>query len=90
MGYMGFGMKKSVYTRKPRKAFKKLKKILGTKLRPGEHISSAQLTDERKLELGNELRRERNTSRAKTAVALIAVVGLMLVIAYKFSSYWLV
>lgn len=29
MGYMGFGMRKEVYTRKPKAAFKKLKKIYG-------------------------------------------------------------
>ncbi len=29
MGYMGFGMKKEVYTRKPKKAFNKLKQVYG-------------------------------------------------------------
>jgi hypothetical protein len=32
MGYMGFGMRKEAYTRKPRKAFKHLKRLLETEL----------------------------------------------------------
>lgn len=32
MGYMGFGMRKEVYTRKPKTAFKKLKAIYGDHL----------------------------------------------------------
>ena len=31
MGYMGFGMRKEVYTRKPKTAFKKVKKMYGEK-----------------------------------------------------------
>ena len=29
MGYMGFGMRKEVYTRKPKEAFKRIKKVYG-------------------------------------------------------------
>ena len=32
MGYMGFGMRKEVYTRKPKKAFEKVKKVYGKEL----------------------------------------------------------
>ena len=35
MGYMGFGMKKEVYTRKPKKAFKKVKKFILPKTQAG-------------------------------------------------------
>lgn len=31
MGYMGFGMRKEVYTRKPKKVFEKLKEVYGQK-----------------------------------------------------------
>lgn len=31
MGYMGFGMRKEAYTRKPKAAFKKVKKVYGEK-----------------------------------------------------------
>ncbi|MDN5211306.1 hypothetical protein QQ020_04565 [Fulvivirgaceae bacterium BMA12] len=42
MGYMGFGMRKEVYTRKPKPAFKKIKKIYGKHLDLPK--SSLQLT----------------------------------------------
>lgn len=37
MGYMGFGMNKAVYTRKPKKSFSHLKNVYGEKLEMLKH-----------------------------------------------------
>jgi hypothetical protein len=37
MGYMGFGMNKAVYTRKPKKSFSHLKNVYGEKLEMLRH-----------------------------------------------------
>lgn len=39
MGYMGFGMRKEVYTRKPKEVFKRLKKIYG----PGASVPKSNI-----------------------------------------------
>lgn len=47
MGYMGFGMNKAVYTRKPKKAFSHLKNVYGEKLEMLKHnqqVHSPQAT----------------------------------------------
>jgi ribosomal protein S12 len=47
MGYMGFGMNKAVYTRKPKKPFSHLKKVYGEKLEMLKHdqqVRSPQAT----------------------------------------------
>lgn len=41
MGYMGFGMKKEVYTRKPKKPYAYLKKLYGDQLE--KHLSTTHI-----------------------------------------------
>ncbi len=42
MGYMGFGMRKEVYTRKPKEAFKKLKQVHGETPKKGTGLKDSE------------------------------------------------
>jgi hypothetical protein len=73
MGYMGLGMNKELYTRKPKKAFKKLKNIWGRKTNPDRGNVHEQLSEERKLEIAQELRLDRNRTRRNALLFLVAL-----------------
>lgn len=87
MGYMGFGMKKENYTRKPRKAFQHLKKLYGDRLDKFDHhekrteLKSDKLTEAQRESIKHHFATERkHTRRDQIKVFLIALVaaGLLL------------
>jgi hypothetical protein len=73
MDYMGLGMNKELYTRKPKKAFKKLKTIWSKKTNPNRGNEHEQLSEERKLEIAHEVRLERNRTRRNVLLFLAAL-----------------
>jgi|TARA_Y100001934_G_C12372855_1_gene787463 cytoskeletal protein RodZ len=85
MGYMGFGMKKETYARKPRKIFKHLKNIYGDKLDKFDHhqkqteLHSQEFSDEDRRALQVKLKQKSKAeSRHKLRLLLLSVVLMIL------------
>jgi len=79
MGYMGFGMRKIDYTRKPKKAFKKVKHIYGKELKiPKSNILLDENTHQKSL-IQKEYRKSRTLS---------LVVSFLLCLAFSCTIIW--
>lgn len=83
MGYMGFGMRKEVYTRKPRKPFKKLKKLLDIELKKG-HKKGIQKSDFTKEEIAIAKAKIREKLKAKKEKELLITIFAICVIILSF------
>ncbi len=92
MGYMGFGMRKEVYTRKPKSSFGKLKKIYGEHLENYGHIkkekgvwSEKDKADFRRM-VTNKIRNQRieeSTYNFVIFISLLTIVGFAIYFALK-------
>lgn len=100
MGYMGFGMKKENYTRKPRKAFKHLKKLYGDRLEKFDQpekrteLKSDKLSEEDRAAITHRFAIEqRHNRKEKAKILLIALVsaGLLLwafIALFRYYFHW--
>lgn len=91
---MGFGMKKSVYTRRPKKVFAKLKSVYGEELKKRANDSfspSGTLTLEEKEKIKLKITQDLKAGKLKTIkVIFISVVLLITVpasIAYLYTTF---
>jgi len=91
MGYMGFGMRKEVYTRKPKVPFKKMKQLYGDKLEDYYRLNKKvkekrrQMNAEEKEEIKRMVRKivvRENTVNTIMIIATLIIFGLALYIAY--------
>lgn len=86
---MGFGMQKEVYTRKPKKAFKHLKKIYCDELDQGwdtkykAREQYQKLTEQEKLLLREKIKsRLKAENKKRVLIMLISLVGTVLFMAF--------
>ena len=87
MGYMGFGMRKEVYTRKPKKAFEKIRKIyeqeakknLPKNLKLDDHRIDERTRNLIRRKIIKERRKELILSISFATVALIAIIILFII-----------
>ena len=84
MGYMGFGMKKEVYSRKRRKAYKHYKKLYGErldkfKLRKQQKGQNSKLTEADMEAFRAELRQKAKAENRKRLLVLIVSAVLTVV-----------
>lgn len=82
MGYMGFGMRKEVYTRKPKEAFKKLKGIYGEKSRKISQDADPDF-DAIKVAHKGRFRQFYETTLFKL-IAILSSIGLIVSIIWTF------
>lgn len=94
MGYMGFGMKKSVYTRRPKKVFAKLKSVYGEELKKRANDSfspSSALTLEEKEKIKLKITKDIRYGKQKTIkvilVSLVLLITVPIVITYLYTKY---
>lgn len=91
MGYMGFGMRKEVYTRKPKTSFSKMKKIYGDhmedfhKSKPGKREWTAKEKEEFKKMVTEKIKKHNMMESFYHFViymAIASIVGLAIYFAY--------
>ncbi len=84
MGYMGFGMKKEVYTRKPKVAFEKIKRIYGNETKK----SKSSLNNRSKKVKGRYVRVKykhfRDTLFYK--IMIIVIIAIIFIVGYVLSA----
>ena len=90
MGYMGFGMSKESYSRKPREGFKKISKILD---KERIHISESEIetkefTKEEKQKVVAMILENRKRGRIRNIVAGIIAVVLLIFVVFFLKNYW--
>ena len=90
MGYMGFGMKKEVYTRKPRKAFSRLKKVYKNELnnRGGAKTlqgATPEFEEADRLVIRNRIRQHYRRRNIKAALITISIPVLLIILLWIFS-----
>jgi uncharacterized protein YxjI len=80
---MGFGMKKDVYTWRPKKVFSSLKKYYKVEYQKGIYIKGKSLSHEQREEIKQRIRAEVKSQNIKIAIVtsllfivLIAVVAI--------------
>ena len=86
VGYIGSGNKTSVFTRKPKIPFEKIKDIYGSELerlkseKVDQKISFKKLTEKEKLEIRKriktQIRKEQNRNLITGIIAIIITLGL--------------
>ena len=87
MGYMGFGMRKEVYTHKPRKPFTKLKELYKQELRKTHgtnSLESHKLSRSEQEQIKNRIRREIKKERQRTFVLTLIVLLTIIAAAWYF------
>lgn len=92
MGYMGFGMKREVYTRKPRKVFSNLKRINGEDIDHHFHRKHIELQQGRKFsekewvtfreKLKIRAKKEKRKQIIVLAVSLVLAILILMVLAW--------
>lgn len=91
MGYMGFGMRKEVYTRKPKTSFSKMKKIYGDHLE-NFHKSKAvknQWSEQEKEEFKAYVTKKiKNENIAESLLNLIVYVGITVIVGMAIYFAW--
>jgi hypothetical protein len=80
MGYMGFGMRKEVYTRKPKKAFEKLRKAYEYEVNHGKSEiiikGENKLNEDAKKNIRNRIKKEERKRLIKVILATIISLSL--------------
>lgn len=76
MGFMGLGMN-SEFKRKPKKAFKKLKNILGKPTKADDNTASEKLSEERKIEIAHEVNLDRKKTLRNTVFTLTVIISAL-------------
>jgi hypothetical protein len=88
MGYMGFGMRKEVYNRKPRKPFAKLKKLYDQELRKSGTIKNSENRRFSKTEIQEVKerirRRIRKEKQKDVFLTILSFVILIVLVWYLF------
>lgn len=86
MGYMGFGMRKEVYTRKPKRAFEKIKKAYEAEINKIDHKTNP--TKHKKIDenLRQKIRSQIELERKKT-ITIRVVVSLMVILLFSYALY---
>lgn len=84
MGYMGFGMRKEVYKRKPKVPFKKLKSIYGDKLEDYHRLNKSKdikFDEEARKKVRHKVKREIiSEGLLNNLIFLIILVALVIII----------
>ena len=92
MGYMGFGMRKEVYTRKPKTSFSKMKKIYGDHMEDFHKSRSVQKEwsekdkEEFRKMITNKIKQSNMMEGVYNAIIYIAIstiVGLSIYLAFS-------
>ena len=92
MGYMGFGMRKEVYTRRPKTSFSKMKKIYGDhmedfhKSKAPKNEWSEQDKEEFKRIVANKIKQSNLMESVFNAIiyfAIASIVGFAIYLAYS-------
>jgi len=86
MGYMGFGMNKKVYTRKPKQAFSKLKSIYGQELRIRTISTSKttqKLSEREKNKIRIDVKRKYLALQLKPLIITTAILAILITIVVK-------
>jgi len=92
MGYMGFGMRKEVYKRKPKTSFSKMKSIYGDHLEDfhKHNKENSQWSEIDKAAFKASIARKlRNKTIMIRILKLLAFIGIVSVIALALYSQWL-
>lgn len=77
MGYMGFGMRKEVYTRKPKQPFVKLRKLYEAELNSNKPISKTNIprfTSQQVKDAKIAVREKIKKQKIKETIALILIL----------------
>lgn len=92
MGYMGFGMRKEVYTRKPKILFSRLKRIYGEHLEDYDRFKnrSTRWTEKERAEFKKTMRRRvrtgiisENLYNTIINIAIFFIVGMALYVTWQ-------
>ena len=85
MGYMGFGMRKEVYTRKPKRAFEKIKKAYEQEIKKSASkslvLKNDKIDEDLKQRIRKKIRRQERTRIAiviTTTLIITIVAGILL------------
>ena len=88
MGYMGFGMKKEVYARKPKTSFAKLKRVYGEELRKRTKSNSTfnnqKLSPLEKEKIKKRIKKEIRRKNLKTVYVILVPILLMITVSIIF------
>ena len=83
---MGFGMNKNVYTRKPKKAFSKLKSIYGGELKnrtSSTTQNSHRLSESEKQRIRKQVKRKYQVLQLKPLIITTAILAILITVVVK-------
>lgn len=90
MGYMGFGMKKDVYTWRPKKIFSRLKKHYKIEYKKGLYIKSTSISKKQREKIKQNIRSEIRSQNIKIAFftffIFIGLVALIILLVMHYSN----
>lgn len=90
MGYMGMGMNKDVYTRKPKKAFSEFKEMYKLCIQKGTeiNISQAELSDLERARIKGAVRREIRKKQLRQWSLFVFMYGIVALIVFGTIAYF--
>lgn len=77
MGYMGFGMRKEVYTRKPKRAFDKIKEIYDKDGAKTDHTTKKSIRRKIKPALREKIRSEVKQQWVRSLIIKISISAVL-------------